>query len=205
MRSAPPQGPARASAARTLLGHALAAARAARARAPRGRRPARARARSPRTSRESTRRRSRRPGRGSRAPAARSVACGARRRCQADADRRQTVGRRLRPGLRRRRRHRRRRPAARRRTLRELLEAHHADGNAVTVLTAELADPTGYGRILRDARRATCSASSSRRTPTPTQRADHARSTPAIYAFDAASCAARSAGSAATTRRARCT
>ncbi|WP_028050842.1 bifunctional UDP-N-acetylglucosamine diphosphorylase/glucosamine-1-phosphate N-acetyltransferase GlmU [Cellulomonas sp. URHD0024] len=35
-------------------------------------------------------------------------------------------------------------------TLHELLEAHHADGNAVTVLTTEVADPTGYGRILRE-------------------------------------------------------
>jgi len=34
-------------------------------------------------------------------------------------------------------------------TLGELLAAHAADGNAVTVLTTEVADPTGYGRILR--------------------------------------------------------
>ena len=32
----------------------------------------------------------------------------------------------------------------------ELVTAHQAEGNAVTVLTALLADPTGYGRILRD-------------------------------------------------------
>ncbi|WP_296668053.1 bifunctional UDP-N-acetylglucosamine diphosphorylase/glucosamine-1-phosphate N-acetyltransferase GlmU [Demequina sp.] len=31
-----------------------------------------------------------------------------------------------------------------------LVEAHEADGNAVTVLTAEVADATGYGRIVRD-------------------------------------------------------
>ncbi|MDX2647397.1 bifunctional UDP-N-acetylglucosamine diphosphorylase/glucosamine-1-phosphate N-acetyltransferase GlmU [Streptomyces sp. PA03-1a] len=36
-------------------------------------------------------------------------------------------------------------------TLRALVEAHAADGNAVTVLTAEVPDPTGYGRIVRDA------------------------------------------------------
>ncbi|MGH8773960.1 MAG: bifunctional UDP-N-acetylglucosamine diphosphorylase/glucosamine-1-phosphate N-acetyltransferase GlmU [Jiangellaceae bacterium] len=36
-------------------------------------------------------------------------------------------------------------------TLRELVDRHVADGNAVTVLTAELDDPTGYGRIIRDA------------------------------------------------------
>lgn len=35
-------------------------------------------------------------------------------------------------------------------TLAELLAAHRADGNAVTVLTAELADASGYGRIIRD-------------------------------------------------------
>ncbi|OIK24107.1 UDP-N-acetylglucosamine diphosphorylase/glucosamine-1-phosphate N-acetyltransferase [Streptomyces malaysiense] len=35
-------------------------------------------------------------------------------------------------------------------TLRALAETHHADGNAVTVLTAEVPDATGYGRIVRD-------------------------------------------------------
>ncbi|MCX4567360.1 bifunctional UDP-N-acetylglucosamine diphosphorylase/glucosamine-1-phosphate N-acetyltransferase GlmU [Streptomyces albogriseolus] len=35
-------------------------------------------------------------------------------------------------------------------TLRRLSEAHVADGNAVTVLTAEVPDATGYGRIVRD-------------------------------------------------------
>ncbi|MBD7919273.1 bifunctional UDP-N-acetylglucosamine diphosphorylase/glucosamine-1-phosphate N-acetyltransferase GlmU [Cellulomonas sp. Sa3CUA2] len=35
-------------------------------------------------------------------------------------------------------------------TLRELLAAHTADGNAVTVLTTEVPEPTGYGRILRE-------------------------------------------------------
>jgi bifunctional UDP-N-acetylglucosamine pyrophosphorylase/glucosamine-1-phosphate N-acetyltransferase len=34
-------------------------------------------------------------------------------------------------------------------TLRRLVEAHAADGNAVTVLTAEVPDATGYGRIVR--------------------------------------------------------
>ena len=36
-------------------------------------------------------------------------------------------------------------------TLRELVDAHEASDAAVTVLTAEVADPTGYGRVLRDA------------------------------------------------------
>lgn len=35
--------------------------------------------------------------------------------------------------------------------LRALVAAHDADGNAVTVLSAEVPDPTGYGRIVRDA------------------------------------------------------
>ncbi|MBB5910418.1 bifunctional UDP-N-acetylglucosamine pyrophosphorylase/glucosamine-1-phosphate N-acetyltransferase [Actinoalloteichus hymeniacidonis] len=36
-------------------------------------------------------------------------------------------------------------------TLVSLLTEHGTAGNAVTVLTSELADPTGYGRVLRDA------------------------------------------------------
>nr|WP_019986061.1 bifunctional UDP-N-acetylglucosamine diphosphorylase/glucosamine-1-phosphate N-acetyltransferase GlmU [Streptomyces sp. SID8381] len=36
-------------------------------------------------------------------------------------------------------------------TLRDLAAAHAGDGNAVTVLTAEVPDATGYGRIVRDA------------------------------------------------------
>ena len=36
-------------------------------------------------------------------------------------------------------------------TLTELVEAHEASGAAVTVLTTQVADPTGYGRIVRDA------------------------------------------------------
>lgn len=37
------------------------------------------------------------------------------------------------------------------RTLAGLVAAHEADGNAVTVLTAQVPDPTGYGRIIRAA------------------------------------------------------
>ncbi|MDH6112469.1 bifunctional UDP-N-acetylglucosamine pyrophosphorylase/glucosamine-1-phosphate N-acetyltransferase [Kitasatospora sp. MAP12-15] len=36
-------------------------------------------------------------------------------------------------------------------TLRALAERHAVEGNGVTVLTARVPDPTGYGRILRDA------------------------------------------------------
>jgi bifunctional UDP-N-acetylglucosamine pyrophosphorylase/glucosamine-1-phosphate N-acetyltransferase len=35
-------------------------------------------------------------------------------------------------------------------TLRKLAGVHHEDGNAVTVLSAEVPDPAGYGRIVRD-------------------------------------------------------
>ncbi|WP_113701991.1 bifunctional UDP-N-acetylglucosamine diphosphorylase/glucosamine-1-phosphate N-acetyltransferase GlmU [Nonomuraea lactucae] len=41
-------------------------------------------------------------------------------------------------------------PLLRAETLAELLRRHAAEGNAVTVLTAEVPDPTGYGRIIRD-------------------------------------------------------
>ncbi|RJL33278.1 bifunctional UDP-N-acetylglucosamine diphosphorylase/glucosamine-1-phosphate N-acetyltransferase GlmU [Bailinhaonella thermotolerans] len=42
-------------------------------------------------------------------------------------------------------------PMVRSETLAALVECHEAEGNAVTVLTAEVPDPTGYGRIVRDA------------------------------------------------------
>ncbi|SDJ51781.1 bifunctional UDP-N-acetylglucosamine pyrophosphorylase / Glucosamine-1-phosphate N-acetyltransferase [Nonomuraea maritima] len=41
-------------------------------------------------------------------------------------------------------------PLLRTETMALLLEQHAAEGNAVTVLTAEVPDPTGYGRIIRD-------------------------------------------------------
>ena len=41
------------------------------------------------------------------------------------------------------------------RALTDLVAAHREDGNAVTVLTALLDDPTGYGRIVRDGDRVT--------------------------------------------------
>ncbi|GAA0940509.1 bifunctional UDP-N-acetylglucosamine diphosphorylase/glucosamine-1-phosphate N-acetyltransferase GlmU [Nonomuraea longicatena] len=41
-------------------------------------------------------------------------------------------------------------PLLRTETLAALLARHAEDGNAVTVLTAEVPDPTGYGRIVRD-------------------------------------------------------
>jgi bifunctional UDP-N-acetylglucosamine pyrophosphorylase/glucosamine-1-phosphate N-acetyltransferase len=43
-------------------------------------------------------------------------------------------------------------PLLRGETLAGLVAAHHAQGNAVTVLSAEVPDPTGYGRIVLDGR-----------------------------------------------------
>jgi bifunctional UDP-N-acetylglucosamine pyrophosphorylase / glucosamine-1-phosphate N-acetyltransferase len=43
-------------------------------------------------------------------------------------------------------------PLLRTETLAELVAAHQAEGNAVTVLTARVPDPTGYGRIVIDGR-----------------------------------------------------
>ncbi|HLG13849.1 MAG TPA: bifunctional UDP-N-acetylglucosamine diphosphorylase/glucosamine-1-phosphate N-acetyltransferase GlmU [Blastocatellia bacterium] len=42
-------------------------------------------------------------------------------------------------------------PLIRSKTLRRLIEVHHSEKNDATVLTVEMADPTGYGRIIRDA------------------------------------------------------
>jgi diadenosine tetraphosphate (Ap4A) HIT family hydrolase len=42
-------------------------------------------------------------------------------------------------------------PLLRETTLLELMERHRLEGNGVTVLTAEVSDPAGYGRVLRDA------------------------------------------------------
>jgi len=41
-------------------------------------------------------------------------------------------------------------PLLRARTIKDLLEFHHSSNALATVLTAELADPAGYGRIVRD-------------------------------------------------------
>ncbi|GAA4915219.1 bifunctional UDP-N-acetylglucosamine diphosphorylase/glucosamine-1-phosphate N-acetyltransferase GlmU [Streptomonospora salina] len=42
-------------------------------------------------------------------------------------------------------------PLLRGRTLSDLVAAHESAGNAVTVLSAEVPDPAGYGRVVRDA------------------------------------------------------
>jgi bifunctional UDP-N-acetylglucosamine pyrophosphorylase/glucosamine-1-phosphate N-acetyltransferase len=67
-------------------------------------------------------------------------------------------------------------------TLRALLEAHAAEGNAATVLTAEFDDPTGYGRILRDDRGAV-TAIVEQKDATAAERAVREINS-GIYAFD---------------------
>ena len=41
-------------------------------------------------------------------------------------------------------------------TLKELVQEHRAQGNHITVLTADVPDPTGYGRIIRDGDQIDC-------------------------------------------------
>ncbi len=69
-------------------------------------------------------------------------------------------------------------------TLRELAEVHEQGGDAVTVLTAQLPDPTGYGRVLRDPDGGVA-AIVEQKDATPEQAAVGEINT-GIYAFDAA-------------------
>lgn len=70
-------------------------------------------------------------------------------------------------------------------TLAELLAAHEADGNAVTVLTTEVEDPTGYGRILREPGTGDVLGIVEQRDATAEQRAIREINS-ATYVFDAA-------------------
>ncbi|WP_231494797.1 bifunctional UDP-N-acetylglucosamine diphosphorylase/glucosamine-1-phosphate N-acetyltransferase GlmU [Cellulomonas sp. KRMCY2] len=70
-------------------------------------------------------------------------------------------------------------------TLGQLLAAHVADGNAVTVLTTEVADPTGYGRILRDPDTGEVTGVVEHRDADPAQRAI-VEINSSVYVFDAA-------------------
>jgi bifunctional UDP-N-acetylglucosamine pyrophosphorylase/glucosamine-1-phosphate N-acetyltransferase len=67
-------------------------------------------------------------------------------------------------------------------TLDGLLERHAADGNAVTVLTAHVPDPTGYGRIIRDATGAVLEIAEEK-DASPEQRAITEMNS-GVYAFD---------------------
>jgi bifunctional UDP-N-acetylglucosamine pyrophosphorylase / glucosamine-1-phosphate N-acetyltransferase len=69
-------------------------------------------------------------------------------------------------------------------TLRELLDAHTAAGNAVTILTACLDDATGYGRIIRNASGAVTSVVEQKDATEEQKQIREFNS--GIYAFDAA-------------------
>lgn len=69
-------------------------------------------------------------------------------------------------------------------TLAELLAAHSRDANAVTVLTTRVPDPTGYGRILREEGTGEVLAIVEERDASPAQRQiDEINSS--VYVFDA--------------------
>ena len=69
-------------------------------------------------------------------------------------------------------------------TLGELVAAHAEQGNAVTILTTQVVDPTGYGRIVRDPATGEVQAIVEQRDATEEQRAiDEINSS--VYVFDA--------------------
>jgi bifunctional UDP-N-acetylglucosamine pyrophosphorylase/glucosamine-1-phosphate N-acetyltransferase len=69
-------------------------------------------------------------------------------------------------------------------TLRDLVATHQADGNAVTVLSAAVPDPTGYGRIVREANDGTVLAIVEQKDATDEQRVI-AEINSGVFAFDA--------------------
>ncbi|WP_112471003.1 bifunctional UDP-N-acetylglucosamine diphosphorylase/glucosamine-1-phosphate N-acetyltransferase GlmU [Streptomyces triticisoli] len=68
-------------------------------------------------------------------------------------------------------------------TLRSLAATHHGDGNAVTVLTAEVPDATGYGRIVRDGATGAVTAIVEHKDATEAQRAVREINS-GVFAFD---------------------
>nr|WP_030282122.1 bifunctional UDP-N-acetylglucosamine diphosphorylase/glucosamine-1-phosphate N-acetyltransferase GlmU [Streptomyces catenulae] len=69
-------------------------------------------------------------------------------------------------------------------TLRRLGETHAADGNAVTVLSAEVPDATGYGRIVRDGAGGAVTEIVEHKDASPAQRAIREINS-GVFAFDA--------------------
>ncbi|MEU8462493.1 bifunctional UDP-N-acetylglucosamine diphosphorylase/glucosamine-1-phosphate N-acetyltransferase GlmU [Streptomyces sp. NPDC029003] len=69
------------------------------------------------------------------------------------------------------------------RTLHALAATHGADGNAVTVLTAEVPDSTGYGRIVRDGATGAVTAIVEHKDATDAQRAIREINS-GVFAFD---------------------
>ncbi|MGC4998047.1 MULTISPECIES: bifunctional UDP-N-acetylglucosamine diphosphorylase/glucosamine-1-phosphate N-acetyltransferase GlmU [unclassified Streptomyces] len=70
-------------------------------------------------------------------------------------------------------------------TLARLTGTHRSDGNAVTVLTAEVPDATGYGRIVRDAASGAVTAIVEHKDATDSQRAIREINS-GVFAFDGA-------------------
>ncbi|WP_455359030.1 bifunctional UDP-N-acetylglucosamine diphosphorylase/glucosamine-1-phosphate N-acetyltransferase GlmU [Streptomyces sp. SYSU K21746] len=68
-------------------------------------------------------------------------------------------------------------------TLAQLADTHAADGNAVTVLTAEVPDSTGYGRIVRDASTGAVTAIVEHKDASESQRAIREINS-GVFAFD---------------------
>lgn len=68
-------------------------------------------------------------------------------------------------------------------TLKALAGTHHGDGNAVTVLTAEVPDATGYGRIVRDAASGAVTAIVEHKDASDAQRAIREINS-GVFAFD---------------------
>lgn len=68
-------------------------------------------------------------------------------------------------------------------TLKQLTATHAADGNAVTVLTAEVPDATGYGRIIRDEATGAVTAIVEHKDATETQRVIREINS-GVFAFD---------------------
>ncbi len=69
-------------------------------------------------------------------------------------------------------------------TLQALADTHASDGNAVTVLTAEVPDSTGYGRIVRDPESGAVTAIVEHKDATPEQLAVSEINS-GVFAFDA--------------------
>ncbi|MEU2052051.1 bifunctional UDP-N-acetylglucosamine diphosphorylase/glucosamine-1-phosphate N-acetyltransferase GlmU [Streptomyces bungoensis] len=70
-------------------------------------------------------------------------------------------------------------------TLKRLAATHESDGNAVTVLTAEVPDATGYGRIVRDEATGAVTAIVEHKDATDAQRAIREINS-GVFAFDGA-------------------
>lgn len=71
------------------------------------------------------------------------------------------------------------------RTLSTLIAVHETDGNAVTVLTAQVPDPNGYGRIVRDVTDGQVTAIVEQKDASPDQQAITEINS-GVYAYDAA-------------------